>query len=89
MEATSGARDFGDLTEISPFCPQQKNQSDCGIFVLEYLERLLLAADAPLPTIADLSQGPAGIREKFRNWFTHKDVAGKRETIRRLICGTA
>ena len=89
-ESASGARDFQDLKEITPVCPQQRNLSDCGVFVLEYLERLLLAADSPLLQVDALIAGAAAARcDLFRGWFTPKDVAGKRAALRDLICGSA
>ena len=88
-EATEGPRDFSILADVAPLCPQQRNLHDCGVFTLEYLERLLLT-EAPLPTFDELSAATPDVRRKFfsdrRGWFSQRDVESKREDIRRLIC---
>ncbi len=86
-EGELGPRDFSGLMDITPPCPQQKNMCDCGVFVLEFLERLL---SAPLPMLAELAAATPAERFRFlrdrSGWFTAQDVREKRAAIRDLIC---
>ncbi|XP_059474081.1 sentrin-specific protease 2-like isoform X2 [Neocloeon triangulifer] len=60
---------------IVPLVPQQKNGSDCGLFVLEYFEQFL-----------KLLKAGQSIREiDFENWFDSKDVRKKRKFLANLI----
>jgi Ulp1 family protease len=88
-EGELGPRDFSALMDVSPKCPQQKNLCDCGVFVLEFLERLLSPA-TPLPTLAELAAATPDVRFRFlrdrSGWFAVQDVRTKRAAIRDLIC---
>jgi sentrin-specific protease 7 len=49
-KASKGARDFesrGSMPLYYPRCPQQENEWDCGIFVLEFLERMCAPGENP------------------------------------------
>jgi Ulp1 family protease len=84
--AERGPRDFSGLMDTTPPCPQQRNMCDCGVFVLEFLERLL---SAPLPTLPELAAATPAERLRFlrdrSGWFAPRDVAAKRAAIRDLI----
>lgn len=56
-KATKGERDF-ELKESMPlyypYCPQQHNEWDCGIFVLEFLERMCYTQVEPTLEVGNL-----------------------------------
>lgn len=54
--------------------PQQRNYSDCGLFMLHYVEMFLTALQSGLSSI-----------QVSRNWFNPEDVASKRSVIQSLI----
>ncbi|ESO89155.1 hypothetical protein LOTGIDRAFT_106350, partial [Lottia gigantea] len=68
-------RNFKDIRGISPKIPQQNNFSDCGIYVLQYVESFF---ECP---IMDYSCPMKGLD----NWFLHEVVANKREDISNLV----
>jgi hypothetical protein len=83
---TGPARDFLSLPCLHPPCPQQRNSEDCGLFALEYLERL---CRSPLPTLAQFAALAADERRAFlqdrRGWFAPEEVRGKRQAIAGIL----
>lgn len=65
------------VREVIPV-PQQKNDFDCGLFVLYFMERFIEEAPERLRKI-DLSMFG-------RKWFKPEEASGLRERIRRLLC---
>ncbi|ESN99066.1 hypothetical protein HELRODRAFT_152398, partial [Helobdella robusta] len=55
-------------------CPQQPNSSDCGIYVLQYVESFFLnpISDFTLPLV-------------LPNWFTSKQAMSKRLSLSKLV----
>uniref|UniRef100_A0A0K2UUZ0 Ubiquitin-like protease family profile domain-containing protein n=1 Tax=Lepeophtheirus salmonis TaxID=72036 RepID=A0A0K2UUZ0_LEPSM len=77
MEKRESAFSFGSaaMRAIYPRLPQQKNSTDCGVFLLEYAERIMnKRAIFRWPALPDLS-----------NWFSDTDVFSKRPEIAHLI----
>ncbi|KAH9263840.1 hypothetical protein BASA83_012717 [Batrachochytrium salamandrivorans] len=62
--------------------PEQPNYCDCGVYVLEYVERFFQEPDHMLNLI--LSKSAEG-REATQNWFKARDIRRKRVAIRQLI----
>jgi len=70
-------RDFKeeDMPSVCPEIPQQPNLTDCGLYVLEYIEAFFRSP------IEDFSVPLASLK----NWFTSDHAQGKRATIAGLI----
>ncbi|KAK2147943.1 hypothetical protein LSH36_527g01011 [Paralvinella palmiformis] len=72
-----GSRTFTkeNMRGCIPKCPQQTNFSDCGVFVLQYVESFFKTP------IRDFSASPMDLS----NWFAESCVKQKREELRLLI----
>lgn len=66
---------YGNMRGYTPRTPQQGNYSDCGVYLLQYVESFL---ESP-PRV-----GEAVLQERS-NWFPETRVAHKRTAIRDLI----
>ena len=72
------------LPGISPPIPQQDNAKDCGVYTLEFIERVL--ADPPnidaefVERKGIVKDGPFG-----SNWFDQKSISQKRLDLTKLI----
>lgn len=72
------------LPGIAPPIPQQDNSKDCGVYTLEFIERVL--ANPPSVDANFIEQkgvvkgGPIG-----NNWFDQKSISKKRMDLTRLI----
>lgn len=72
-----GAREFSENTfpGLNPTCPQQNNSTDCGVFVLKYVESFfrnpIKDFIMPISNTAD--------------WFTQDAIRDKRKEIQQLI----
>eukprot|EP00961_Rhodomonas_salina_P145528 1958483-Rhodomonas_salina.1 len=81
-----GKRDFESksLRGYNPNCPQQPNEWDCGIYVMEFINRLCL--DSPEPTIEELRERED--KSSFfdrRAWFKPIDLEKSREEFKRRV----
>ncbi|ELU13268.1 hypothetical protein CAPTEDRAFT_165789 [Capitella teleta] len=76
--STEGMRlyDKDNMRGANPKCPQQTNFSDCGIYVLQYVECFFRSP------IKDY-----GIPMNLSNWFEESEAKHKREDLRLLILG--
>jgi len=64
-----------EMRTIRPRKPEQQNGSDCGIFLLQYVENIFIDIKKFFwPNLPDLS-----------NWFTHEEVGEKRGNIAEII----
>jgi len=64
-----------EMRTIQPSKPEQDNGSDCGLFLLNYVENMFKNVEQFLwPTLPDMS-----------DWFTVEEVAWKRKNIAELI----
>ncbi|XP_063080197.1 sentrin-specific protease 6 isoform X2 [Engraulis encrasicolus] len=63
-----------EIKSFSPLVPQQNNFSDCGLYLLQYVESFLESPLQGLDAHMDLS-----------GWFPQRCVAMKRQQIRKLI----
>lgn len=74
-KSTKKAFDRSTMQGFVPKIPQQSNYSDCGLFVLQYVESFfekpLPYFGSPLPSLVD--------------WFPAEEVGKKREDIKLLI----
>lgn len=70
--------DSSNLTTYHPSVPQQPNYTDCGLFLLHYVEKfcLDLPSDVSKTAISSL-MGP--------DWFPASEVSGKRKAIANRI----
>ncbi|XP_030643278.1 sentrin-specific protease 6 [Chanos chanos] len=66
----------GVMEGWTPLVPQQDNFSDCGIYLLQYVESFLKKPPHKFHSKMDLS-----------NWFPKRTVKKKREEIKELILG--
>eukprot|EP01103_Thecamoeba_quadrilineata_P010933 TRINITY_DN2492_c0_g1_i4.p1 TRINITY_DN2492_c0_g1~~TRINITY_DN2492_c0_g1_i4.p1 ORF type:complete len:438 (-),score=72.57 TRINITY_DN2492_c0_g1_i4:36-1304(-) len=58
------------IPDFSPKVPHQLNSSDCGVYVLHYVERFCLRPS------------PSSLNE---HWFTSEEISRKREEIKRIL----
>jgi len=64
-----------EMRTIHPSKPEQDNGSDCGLFLLHYVENMFKNVEQFLwPTLPDIS-----------DWFTVEEVAWKRKNIAELL----
>lgn len=63
---------------ISPKVPQQNNYYDCGLFVLEYIERFMKSPEEIYNKIVENSLA-------LEKWFNLKTLQSKRATIQQTI----
>ncbi|KAJ8389358.1 hypothetical protein AAFF_G00120660 [Aldrovandia affinis] len=78
-EVRKGAqRSFGKevMKGSSPRVPQQDNFSDCGVYILQYVESFF---ESPLPSFH--------LPLNLTDWFPHQRMKKKREEIKDLILG--
>lgn len=79
------------LPGLSPAVPLQLNQCDCGVYLLEYLERILTEKlDDLLELVSDESATTSRVRTKTnslfgKKWFEPKDVAQKRSDFLKIL----
>ena len=67
--------DMVNIHKYAPPCPQQKNNNDCGLFLLEFFEQFFIKSPiTDFRKTLDLS-----------DWFDRKIVLNKRETIAEKI----
>lgn len=60
-----------------PTLPLQRNSTDCGVYLLEYTERLVCrAASVDMQFFLEMAEVP---------WFQHSDVVEKRHYIREIL----
>lgn len=64
--------------EVFPRTPHQKNCYDCGLFVLEYIERFLQAPD-------ELFARACKQVISLERWFDSLSINTKRDKIRQII----
>ncbi|XP_057200647.1 sentrin-specific protease 6 isoform X2 [Triplophysa rosa] len=64
----------GVMDGWSPLVPQQDNYTDCGIYLLQYVEKFL--KDPPQTFYPNMD---------LNDWFSQKTVKKKRQQIKRLI----
>ena len=94
--SSKGPRDFTSKQNMPmyfPYCPQQRNEWDCGIFVLDFLERMCgpnVAPDTgygtPEPTLKALQARPDAARFFDRSdWFDVNAVDSHRRMFREHI----
>ncbi|CAG2171121.1 unnamed protein product, partial [Oppiella nova] len=67
------------LRDYTPQVPNQTNSSDCGLFVLEYIQQFL---KAPTEALQKLVSSP---KKGLTDWFDTHEVKSKRVIIRSLI----
>lgn len=70
--------DASNLTAYHPPVPQQPNYTDCGLFLLHYVEKFCLDMPNDLSKMAISSL-------MGRDWFSSSEVSGKRRTIVKCI----
>ena len=66
-----------NMQKIRPNKPEQENNSDCGIFLLQYVETVFKNVSAFM--------WPFLVNMRTKEWFTSQEVAGKRGEIAKLI----
>lgn len=72
------------MRDFAPHVPIQNNSSDCGLFVLEYVEQFLKKTEDTSPDI--LVSKLFGTRKYgLLDWFEAESVKPKRQAIRALI----
>ena len=69
---------MNSLRELFPKVPMQQNYYDCGLFVLEYIERFLINPDKVLKTIENDSCS-------LTSWFDAASLNTKRAKIKQII----
>ncbi|KAL5038074.1 hypothetical protein RTP6_005425 [Batrachochytrium dendrobatidis] len=67
---------------INARVPEQPNFCDCGVYVLEYVQRFFENSDRMLDLILSKTHES---REETRKWFTIKDIQTKRIDISKII----
>mmetsp|Transcript_17145 Transcript_17145/g.19856 ORF Transcript_17145/g.19856 Transcript_17145/m.19856 type:complete len:81 (+) Transcript_17145:354-596(+) len=69
--------------------PEQRNGCDCGVFILEFMERLLTADFEKFSKVLrteSVTEARSEFNKLFgRKWFTQVDVAKKRHQIACLV----
>jgi len=77
------------LPAASPIVPEQRNGCDCGVFILEFMERLLTADFEKFSKVLrteSVTEARSEFNKLFgRKWFTQVDVAKKRHRIACLV----
>ena len=63
---------------LLPSLPRQKNYTDCGLFLLEYVETFLMDPDFLLKNLKQIK--PKSVL------FTDEVVKDKRDILKRLAC---
>jgi len=69
----------GLMRDFFPRVPNQTNSSDCGLFVLEYIEQFLKNPDYLVGKVF------ANQKTAFLDWFPTANAKNKRQPIRSLI----
>ncbi|RWS14335.1 sentrin-specific protease 7-like protein [Dinothrombium tinctorium] len=64
------------MPDFFPEVPYQNNSSDCGLFVLEYVEQFLKDSDYVMVHIRG---------GRLNNWFPHSLIENKRSNLKKLI----
>jgi Ulp1 family protease len=89
-EATKGTQypgrsvDAKSIPGISPDLPQQGNAEDCGVYMLEFMERLLMnPSSIDRKAIISMEKNNGKVPANF--WFTAEVASQKRESIDCLI----
>eukprot|EP00741_Cyanophora_paradoxa_P007991 tig00001234_g7730.t1 len=78
--SATGRRPGPFFAKIKAEVPKQDNFTDCGVFVLEYIERFL--QEPLVPTLRG-KNGTLALRKE--DWFTVEDIMRKRSAIQALI----
>ena len=61
-----------------PNVPFQRNSTDCGLYVLQFTEMLVLKSP---PLILNY----LATKQDLRGWFSHEDISGRREKIKNIL----
>ncbi|EDQ88694.1 uncharacterized protein MONBRDRAFT_25909 [Monosiga brevicollis MX1] len=72
-------RNYLEMPVVQMSVPQQSNSCDCGVFVLQYVERFL---EEPMGL---LEYPLSDSRYEALDWFPHSRIAKKRSKISKLI----
>ena len=70
------------MRDFTPHVPNQNNSSDCGLFVLEYVEQFVIEPD---DLVKKITEDPKTSSIGIVDWFDPKSVKNKRQEIRNLI----
>ncbi|GBG25563.1 Sentrin-specific protease [Hondaea fermentalgiana] len=87
----NGTVDADALPGFSPIVPTQQNQCDCGVYLLEYISRILTEKlDRLFHLVSDDTVAPRKMRTVVnglfgKNWFNARDVAKTRAEILRSL----
>ena len=83
----NGSRVFShvDIPNLPSVLPQQDNTCDCGVFLLEYTERVLIDYFSKYGKSGAPDVGDGGLPVRDRHWFTQDEVAEKRVLIRSIL----